>query len=30
MDAAASISRSVEVRVDPATAFELYTAQINR
>ena len=30
MDAAPTVSRSVEVPIDPASAFELYTGQINR
>jgi uncharacterized protein YndB with AHSA1/START domain len=30
MDTAATVSRSVEVPLDPAAAFELYTGQINR
>ena len=30
MDGTARVSQSVEVRVDPATAFDLYTREINR
>ena len=30
MDGTARVSQSVEVRVDPATAFDLYTRKINR